>query len=159
MANLKISCDSQSIAHQTSVIMTGDINEDSDFRAFKADQAQVVLDLGGITSINSTGIRLWISWIKEIEGKKIELVHCPKVLVDQMNMVAGFLPEGAKVRSFYVPYFEEKSGVEKSLLFSVGKEILNGQVHPPAVVEDDAGEPMTMDVFPSKYFRFVKNFT
>ena len=46
------------------VNMAGTIDEDVDFTQFNLGEAQQIdLDLSGIKSINSCGIREWIKWI------------------------------------------------------------------------------------------------
>jgi hypothetical protein len=83
--------------------------------------------------------------------------NCPKIVVDQINMVLGFLPAGTKVESFFVPYYSEASGNEKMILFVNGREFKDGKVSPPEGVNDEGGAPMEMDVIEAKYFKFVAN--
>lgn len=135
----------------------GQIDEDASFEGLGFDGAtNITLDLEHVASINSCGIREWIKWIRTApDGAKITYRNCPKVIVDQINMVAGFLPDNAKVESFYVPYYSEDSGNEKMVLFKEGKEFSGGQVNPPAEVKDDGGAVMEMDVIEAKYFKFL----
>jgi hypothetical protein len=79
------------------------------------------------------------------------------VIVDQMNMVDGFLPSVATVESFYVPYYNEESGSEKNVLFRYGVEYKDGQVQYPTAVKDESGKPMEMDIIENKYFKFIKS--
>src|SRR5512135_2248555 len=97
------------------VSFSGDVDEDAVFSNLSLDGAkQVVLDLEGISAINSCGIREWIKWVKAAPADtKFVYRKCPKIIVDQINMVAGFLPDGSSVESFFVPYFNENSGKEK----------------------------------------------
>jgi hypothetical protein len=137
----------------------GHIDEDAQFGSLElAGAAQVVLDLNEVSAINSCGIREWIKWIRTApSGAKVIYKNCPKVIVDQINMVAGFLPENGKVESFYVPYYSDSTGNEKMILFREGSEFRNGEVYPPEEVKDEeTGEAMEMDVIEAKYFRFLK---
>ncbi len=137
--------------------MSGVIDEDVDFLQYKLVGAQQIsLDLNGILSINSCGIREWIKWIGSGVAAQIVFNNCPKVIVDQINMVDGFLPTNAKVISFFVPYYNESLGVEKNVLFRYGSEFKEGSLTPPSEVKDDSGEVMEMDVIESKYFKFIK---
>ena len=77
-------------------------------------------------------------------------------VVDQINMVQGFLPATGKVISFFVPFYNEDSGSEKSILFSYGREYTEEGVSKTPDVLDDAGKPMEMDVVEAKYFKFLK---
>ena len=137
--------------------MAGTIDEDADFTQMNLLEAQEIeLELSGIKSINSCGIREWIKWMATNKNAKIDFKQCPKVIVDQINMVDGFLPQNGKVSSFFVPYYNDDSGTEKNILFSLGKEFADGSVNPPGGVKDDQGNAMEMDIIESKYFKFIK---
>jgi hypothetical protein len=135
----------------------GNIDEDSNFTPPNLDgHTSVVLDLEAVTAINSVGIREWIKWTKGFAASvRLVVRKCPKIIVDQINMVAGFLPTGTVVQSFYVPYYSETSGNEKMVLFENGREFKDGQIFPPTEVKDDSGEPMEMDIIEAKYFKFL----
>lgn len=139
------------------VQMMGSIDEDTNFAQLNiAGNSKVTLDLKDLKSINSCGIREWIKWLGGAGSAQITFVNCPKVIVDQVNMVDGFLPANGKVQSFFVPYFNEDSGSEKNILFTYGKEFTEGQVNPPAGIKDEEGNEMEMDVVEAKYFKFIK---
>lgn len=143
----------------------GAIDEDTEFPALSLEAVKtVVIDLNGVRSINSVGIREWLAWIRPVaQTAEITLERCPKSMVLQFNMVDGFLPAGTKVTSFYVPYFCEKCDYEGSHLLTVGKDIVND---PAGVrVEFDAKAAakcsdgacgIEMDVSEAKYFQFLK---
>lgn len=143
----------------SSLVLTldGTIDEDASFSPPDVGGfSSVILDLERITAINSVGIREWIKWIKSFPpASELSVRNCPKVIVDQINMVAGFLPKGTKVQSFYVPYYSDASGSEKMVLFEAGKEFREGSVFPPEEVKDESGELMEMDVIEAKYFKFL----
>ena len=44
---------------------------------------------------------------------KIEFRNCPKVIIDQINMVKGFLPENAIVESFLRPLLQRRKPEKK----------------------------------------------
>ncbi|MFN7903925.1 MAG: hypothetical protein ACK5P5_01965 [Pseudobdellovibrionaceae bacterium] len=143
---------------QIKMKLIGIIDEDVDFKEFSIAQASdLLIDLQDLKSINSCGIREWIKWLGENSSGKIQMQNCPKVIVDQINMVEGFLPKNGKVVSFYVPYFNEDSGSEKNVLFRHGTEFTEAGVNPPAEVKDEGGQAMEMDVIESKYFKFITN--
>ena len=139
------------------VKVIGIIDEDVDFNSQSlAGATAVELNLESIKSINSCGIREWIKWIGTAGGASVSYSLCPKIIVDQINMVQGFLPAAGKVQSFYVPYYNDESGSEKNVLFTYGKEFKENSVQPPADVKDESGKPMEMDVVEAKYFKFIK---
>jgi len=140
-----------------SLIMAGTIDEDIDFNNYDIKGAQQVnIEMSGIKSINSCGIREWIKWMSTNSGAKITFEQCPKVIVDQINMVDGFLPANAEVKSFFVPYYNDDAGSEKNVLFRSGTEFDASGVKPPAEVKDEDGNVMEMDVIEAKYFKFLK---
>jgi len=139
------------------VKLSGVIDEDIDFSTHSlTNYRHLKFDLNDVKTINSCGIREWIKWLGTASGSQIQLYKCPKVIIDQVNMVQGFLPANGQVESFYVPYFAEESGSEKNVLFESGQHYKDGQITPPAEVKDDEGNPMEMDVIESKYFKFLK---
>jgi hypothetical protein len=139
------------------VQMAGTIDEDVDFTQFNiAGNSQVDFEMNGIKSINSCGIREWIKWMGTAGSAAITFENCPKVIVDQINMVDGFLPNSGKVKSFQVPYYNDDSGSEKNVVFRYGTEFNESGVNPPASVKDEDGNEMEMDVIESKYFKFLK---
>lgn len=144
-------------ADKWTVQISGTIDEDMDFSQYSLSGSKAIeVELGGLKGINSCGIREWIKWMGSANGAPISFVNCPKVIVDQINMVDGFLPASGKVMSFYVPYYNDDSGAEKNILFRYGTEFTEGSVTPPASVKDSEGNDMEMDVLESKYFKFIK---
>lgn len=151
--------DKQQNGSEVIVTLAGHIDEDAQFTALDLSGAsgKVVVDIEGVTAINSCGIREWVKWIRTAPNTTaVVFKKCPKVIVDQINMVTGFLPDNGKVESFFVPYYSDESGNEKMVLFEEGKQFNGGDVNPPAEVKDESGEAMEMDVIEAKYFKFLK---
>jgi hypothetical protein len=139
------------------VVLAGSIDEDVDFTQVNlAGAGQIEIEMADLKSINSCGIREWIKWLGTAPAANITFKECPKVIVDQINMVDGFLPANAKVQSFFVPYYNDEAGSEKNILFRFGTEFTENMVNPPEAVKDDEGNSMEMDVIESKYFKFIK---
>lgn len=145
-------------ASEYTVTVQGHIDEDATFNGIDLGGAsKVVVDLGGVTAINSCGIREWVKWIRSAPpAAPVIYRNCPKVIVDQINMVSGFLPETGKVESFYVPYYNDASGNEKMILFKDGVEFKGKEIFAPQEVKDEGGEVMEMDVIEAKYFKFLQ---
>jgi hypothetical protein len=150
--------DKQQNGEEMTVTLQGHIDEDATFNAVDLSGAnKVVVDLDGVTAINSCGIREWVKWIRTAPpAAAIVYRKCPKVIVDQINMVAGFLPENGKVESFYVPYYNDDTGNEKMVLFKEGAEFKGNEVFAPSDVKDESGGAMEMDVIEAKYFKFLQ---
>lgn len=142
----------------------GPIDEESTLPEVPEGVKAVTVDLQFVKSINSYGIREWLNWVRPLAARaKIEFINCPKSIVLQFNTVEGFLPQGASVSSFYVPYFCEKCDREKSVLFTLGQEVKktsNGWTKEFEMREDEDCEArpceMEIDVTESKYFGFLK---
>lgn len=136
--------------------LSGTIDEDADFsKVIIAGSPVVEVNLEQLKSINSCGIREWIKWIAQANTAEIKFINCPKVIVDQINMVDGFLPSNGKVISFYVPYYNDDAGSEKNVLFRYGNEFSEAGVTAPTEVKDDEGNVMEVDVIEAKYFKFL----
>lgn len=137
----------------------GNIDENASFTGAILDGAQdLVIDLEKVEAINSCGIRDWIQWLKTSPADcKIEYRNCPKVIVDQMNMIKGFLPENAHVESFYVPYYAPDSDIEKMILYRKGVDFKDDSVDIQDTYTDpDTNEEYEIDVIPEKYFKFIQ---
>lgn len=113
-------------------------------------------NLKELASINSSGVRQWILLMRQLKLVKISLSECPKIFIDQSNMVKDFIPENAKIVSFYVPYFNEKNETEKSILFVLNEHYSVNSLFPMKKVVDEKGDEMEVDVIESKYFKFIK---
>ena len=116
----------------------------------------IQINLEGVKMINSLGIREWIKFITQLKASRIELVKCPKIFIDQVNMVQGFITPSCKVVSFYVPYFNEDESVEKSVLFSEGVDFGQDYLNIKPQIEAEDGMILEIDVIEQKYFKFLK---
>jgi anti-anti-sigma regulatory factor len=117
---------------------------------------ELILDFGKVTSLRSTGVRELMQMLEHQPVPKITFVRCPKVVVDQINMVQGFLPDNASVASFFVPYYSEETDEEARVLFRRGFEFDGDTINPPQTIVDSKGNKMEMDVFTQDYFRFLQ---
>lgn len=143
----------------TEYVLSGSIDETLiiHFDLFTETQDVVMLHLDGVIAINSTGIREWINLMGRLKSAKIRLSKCPKVIVDQINMVKGFLPTNASVDSFYVPYFSEQSSSEKKILFERNRQFTDKEVSFENSIIDEDGASFEIDIIPDKYFKFIRN--
>ncbi len=125
---------------------------------------QVQIDLKGVRSINSVGIREWLNWIRPVSTvSQVVFIKTPKALVFQMNMVEGFLPKNGVVQSFFVPFYCETCDKEENVLFTVGKEVQvqggNYKINFDVKAANLCGKSdcdMEMDASEAKYFQFLK---
>ncbi|MBH47443.1 MAG: hypothetical protein CME71_04665 [Halobacteriovorax sp.] len=141
-------------ATSTIVTLSGRIDEDSHFDAITSSSADVfIFDFENVTLINSCGVREWINLVNTIIKKsKIIYRHCPQIMIEQMNMVQGFLPEGATIESFYAPYFDPDQDKEVKILISLSE--VTGKKAP--VKNNEKGTELEFDALEAQYFNFIK---
>ena len=113
------------------------------------------INLDEVTAINSFGIREWIKLMRILKGAKIQLTHCPKLFIDQVNMVSGVLTENSQILSFYVPYFSEKKSAEKKVLFERNIHFSDKFINYNSTISGNDGYSYDIDVFADSYFKFI----
>lgn len=147
--------ETQIIDNKLIATFTGKIDEDATFeKILSVKQEEYIFDFQNVTLLNSCGIREWISFLDELEaGSKITYKNCPQIIIEQMNMVHGFIKEGATIESFFAPYYCEKCDKEiKSLLLT--SEINDAQA--PTSLCPTCNDKMEFDAIESQYFNFLK---
>ena len=148
-------CEVKKIGNEYKII--GNIDESfGQFNSQIPTFGKVEINLKDLKSINSSGIREWIKLMLKMKPAQVYFYECPKVFIDQVNMVQGFCPENAKIMSFYVPYFNDQSESEKNVLFVHGQHYVDKKIQSLPKVVDDKGAEMEIDVVEAKYFRFIK---
>ena len=148
--------------------LSGYIGENSDlFTVRLAGIKDLIIDMGGINYINSIGIKNWVLWTRKIPaGLNVAFQNCPMCIVNQMSMVVDFLPKGATVQSFYLPFFCDKCNGEKNILIEKGKDFQFATAEAPRQVKIPTApdcvkgrEPkdceLELDVIPDKYLAFL----
>lgn len=150
--------------NECTIEVQGAINENSDFSVIDLKSAKMVyLDLKSVTTLNSMGLRNWVNWVKQLKITQMIVRHCPRAVVDQMNILHGFLPMGAIVESFFVPYSCQNCGLEENYLALRGRDFQEGNVDtkeghnlPQVKTCPKCQGQMEMDVVSSRYFIFLK---
>ena len=146
--------------------MKGIINESSQFGGYVfQDIKKINFFCNEVSMINSTGILNWINWFKLVQDRnsRLEVVFCscPKVIIDQMNKVKGFLPNGAVVKSFDIPFYCDCCGKNYSKEIALGKEYYEGTISEAGKINLEimscpkCNQPMEYDFIPERYFKFL----
>jgi hypothetical protein len=137
------------------LMLHGVIDEHAELSFFPTLRGYVRINLKGIRRINSFGVRSWIEAIRKVPPTvQFEFVECPPPVVDQMNMVAGFLGRG-KVASFYAPMVCEPCDSEEDHLFQVAEcRKIGGKL--PDVACAKCGKTMEVDDLEDQYLLFVR---
>jgi anti-anti-sigma regulatory factor len=137
------------------VTFQGTIDEDADFEKLKSlSLEEYIFDFEKVDLINSCGIREWISFLESLDSSvKTKYRKCPQIIVEQMNMVKGFIKDGGEIESFYAPYFCEEEDREIKVLLTATQ--VSGGKAPN--VKDENGHTLEFDDIEEQYFQFLKN--
>ena len=125
----------------------------------------LVLNLDGCRVINSSGIKKWVQLMTQLALKndlKIVLQNCHPLILDQINLIEGFLPQNAEVESLYIMLFCEKCEKE----FDVLKKVKDVETGLGAAIRDlkeldcekfpECRKFITLDMHPDKALSFLK---
>jgi hypothetical protein len=124
----------------------------------RANGGRLVLDLGGVTFINSLGVRDWIRMQAAAQqaGLAVELRRVAEPLVHQLNMIIA-TRGNATVASFFAPYACDACGREESLLIdAVAHGAGLAALQPPPMKCPECGAQMAFNDFPERYFSFLQ---
>ena len=136
------------------ISLSGVIDESADLSFFEQLSGHVRIHMRNVRRINSYGVRSWIEAVRHLgPDTVVELVECPPSVVDQINMVAGFLGRG-RVASFYAPMACERCGHEREQLFGVAEYRAAGRL--PEVKCPQCGETMQVDDLEEHYLLFAR---
>jgi len=141
------------------LVLKGAIDESAGLVSLleRARDHRLVLDLGGITFINSLGVRDWIRMQAAAQrgGIAVELRRVAEPLVHQLNMIIA-TRGAARVTSFFAPYACDGCGREDSLLIdAVANARGLAQLEPPTMTCAECGAQMAFNDFPERYFSFL----
>ena len=135
------------------ISLDGIIDEDAQFEKIKnLKMKKYSFDFEKIKMINSCGIREWIKYVEDLKNAEIVYLNCPQIIIEQVNMVHGFIQKGVVVESFYAPYFCEACDDEKKVLLKSNE--VNGAKAPAKSCAKCQGE-LDFDAIEKQYFGFL----
>jgi anti-anti-sigma regulatory factor len=123
----------------------------------RARDQRVVLDLAGVTFINSLGVRDWIRMQQAFTERRVEVAlrAVSEPLVHQLNMIVATRGT-ARVLSFFAPYACDTCGREDSLLVdAVAHAAALSRLEAPPQTCAECGGVMAFNDFPERYFSFL----
>jgi eukaryotic-like serine/threonine-protein kinase len=136
------------------LLLHGVIDENADLSFFGELRTTTRLNMRHVRRINSYGVRSWIEAIRTVQGGvSIELLECPPSVVDQINMVAGFIGRG-RVVSFFAPMACDACGHEIDHLFYVSDYRTRQRL--PDVSCPRCGRAMHVDDLEEQYLMFAR---
>lgn len=142
----------------TEYIISGCIDESlSIFLDLFSEETNIIINLDEVTAINSTGIREWVKLMTLLKTTNIHLINCPKLFIDQVNMIKDFLPANSSIESFYVPYFSEKNNTEKEILFERNIHFTEKFVNFNSTITGNDGISYELDIIANRYFKFINH--
>jgi len=141
------------------LVLAGSIDETAALHELpaRARNGKLVLDLAGITFINSLGVRDWIRMQAQAQklGLAVELRRVAEPVVHQLNMIIA-TRGAAAVTSFFAPYACDSCGREESLLVdAVANADRLAQLEPPPMTCPECKSAMAFNDFPERYFSFL----
>jgi ABC-type transporter Mla MlaB component len=156
VADYTFRIDAQVDGEVSRLVVSGVIDEHADLTALKEVRGDVEVNLKGVRRINSFGVRAWIDAIRKIpQSTRLVFVQCPPPVIDQMNMVAGFLGHG-ELRSFFAPMTCEECDEQLEELFDVRKcRDQGGKL--PLVPCPRCNRAMGLDDLEEQYLLFVRD--
>lgn len=165
MKDLKVA--SQVNGSVMEILLEGSINETTDLSVVPLEGIEeLFIDFNAVSFINSTGINKWIQWTNDLEQNHAKVTanfsNCPKIIIDQINSVKGFLPSTARVESFWLPFYCDESDRHEYVLLTRGKDFMEENTEGEEWVKipdcncAETQTPCEPDIMPAKYFAFLK---
>ncbi|RPJ75645.1 MAG: hypothetical protein EHM20_08610 [Alphaproteobacteria bacterium] len=149
----KLLISSRITGDEVHVEFSGVIDEDAVFDKIQnLKMAKCFFDFGKVSMINSCGIREWIKYLQGLNGADIVYLNCPQIIIEQVNMVHGFIRKGAVVESFFAPYFCASCDTEKKILLK-SADVINSKA--PSAQCNTCGSELEFDAIEKQYFSFL----
>jgi hypothetical protein len=137
----------------------GEINEDADVyfpKLLPALGKNIIVNFKSISSVNSCGVRAWITFMRELEkGRSVVFEECTPDIISQINMIPNFRGK-ATIQSVYGSYTCPNCGNSNLHLFTK-------DVNLPRSAGDGAGDvpcakcgkPSEMDELEEEFFAWI----
>lgn len=119
---------------------------------------EVAIDTGGVTFVNSVGMREWLRFIRGLrdKGATVTLVRVADVLMTQLNLF-GDLARMVAIESFHAQYVCPACGAEAAPLVDVAThaQLLRSQ-RAPQLPCPECRAAMDLGDFPERYLTVFK---
>jgi len=149
--------DLQKDGSQWHMTLSGSLNENSELQPIDGSPQKLTIDFKGVGFINSLGIRRWLLWITELNDLEIELQNVTRPVLEQINLVEGFITSKTRVLSIVAPIFCDECDHEETLDLNQGVHY-NLQNQKYLGFDKKCPEcqtAMELDGKPEKLFRFL----
>jgi hypothetical protein len=139
------------------VTLTGVIDENADLALINTLGGRPArFNMKAVRRINSYGVRSWMDAIRRIPSDTdVVFVQCPPPVIDQCNMVSGFLGHG-RLESFFAPMTCPECDEQLDQLFETQACRDNGGKLPVTPCPR-CNRPMEVDDLEEQYLLFVRD--
>jgi hypothetical protein len=139
------------------VTLSGVIDENADLALISTLGGRPArFNMRAVRRINSYGVRSWIDAIRKVSREtEVTFVQCPPPVIDQCNMVAGFLGHG-QLESFFAPMTCPECDEQIDQLFETAACRANGGKLPVTPCPR-CSRPMEVDDLEEQYLLFVRD--
>lgn len=128
------------------------IDETVTFPQLPKGAAKVLVKLGKVTYINSSGVRNWAHWLRQLSLVNVHISEMPLSFIRAAETVMEVLPDRVNVDDFYLNYFCDNCNLEKADLVINNDKIALSQKKCP-----DCGEPMILELPDESYRNIMKH--
>ncbi len=142
------------------IVLSGRLDDAAPLSSLATNELsrELVVDTGGITFVNSIGIREWMRLLRTLQegGIRVILENVADVLITQMNMIPEARGE-ASIASFHALYACEGCGAESTPLVEVApnRELLLA-MKAPTMKCHECGGKMELGDYPERYLSVFK---
>lgn len=140
------------------VALSGVINEDAEvglqtLKGKLAEAKKIEFNFAGVKSINSLGVRAWVTFLRGIEeNRDIFYAECVPDVIMQINMIPSF-QDKAVIRSFYTNYICESCDKTQSVLIQTSS--LAAKTGPAPQKCETCGQNTETEELEEEYFAFL----
>jgi hypothetical protein len=140
--------------------LSGMIDETADFSSLLFAQPPLKLDMGGVLSINSTGLRAFLKFLEAWEPKEFEYHSCSNPIIHTFNILPSVLgepPKVSRVISSAIPYACEKCSHEEEVVVATKDLVIDSddEVSAPTQTCSQCHSTMSQDVDAGTYFLWL----
>jgi hypothetical protein len=143
-------------------ILSGMIDETADFTPLTFSTPPLKLNLKDILSINSTGLRTFLQFLKSWAPKEFEYYECSAPVIHTINVLPSLLGEPAstdRLKSLALPYLCENCHHDAELIVNVSDLVQNAdepdEWDPPNQSCEKCSKEMSYDGDPVTYFLWL----
>ncbi|MCE9578216.1 MAG: hypothetical protein K8W52_34135 [Deltaproteobacteria bacterium] len=138
------------------VSVSGVVDENADLALLSTLGGRPVrVNLKGVRRINSFGVRAWMDAVRKVPRDVVlTFAQAPSPVIDQCNMVTGFLGHGT-LESFFAPMTCGECDEQVDQLFETAACRANGGKLPSTPCPR-CGRPMEVDDLEDQYLLFVR---